>query len=1094
MARKALAAAHPSRFVGGGRFVPWLVLVAVSCADGDGGRAFQEPCTAHGECKSALCLGGRCGDPEGDPDRDGLTNRQELALGLDPMNPDTDGDQIPDGVEVGPDPTRPIDTDGDGRIDALESNIADADGDCVPDAFDPRDDVPDASPEEVARYGCARQGVCGAAPESIVAECIDGVALCDYGAVPGYRPSPEDWCDGLDNDCDGQTDEGFALDGIPLGLSCMGSGTCGAGVVECDVDPTRTRCSSNPGGTQDASQHERCNGLDDDCDGEPDNGLHLGGVPLGESCEGRGACGSGVVECDEEGGLRCSTEPGGSHDESVPEVCSGQDDDCDGLTDEDVTWPADRDPCRTPMGVCAAHPDRVITRCRDGKAWCDLTQVPGYSGDEEALCDGLDDDCDGLTDESPAFAYRDPVLGRRDIGQSCGSGPCKGGVVVCGADRLSGTCSSLVQAVEETCNGVDDDCNGLVDDGMVKDFLGGDLAFVAGEPGVRAGAAMVAVPVGSSSSLYVFGGASIMDGTGSVLSAHSDFWRFEGTSRRFVPMPSEGPGPRFGATLVHDGAGGRLILVGGQFPSESEPASLWAFPFDQNRWVELPNRLVQTGTVAAGMSPDGEELWLLRMDSTKALAERVRVGMAPATSTVETLTIPGRRATAVASDGAGGFLIFGGQDAAGRPTAELFRVSASGEAEVVSLFPPPPRRAGHAMAALPDGSWLVVGGTGADGLMASDVLRLQVTGESGTLTKAASLPLNAALLWPSLVGAQDGAYVFAGLGADGRGHRQVLRFDAQTGQWMSMLLARLPAGRADGGLVAFPERRVAVLFGGWTRDLMGKRALTDLWSWSVDDLTFQPVTIDPGTAPAWIQGAVAVDEASSEAYLHGGLDAPPGELGGVSNRFVRLRAVPPGFQDLGAGPGARFAHSMTWTPDGLLLYGGHDGDAVLGDLWRWTSEAGWVRLPVESRPSQGHGAFWDASKERLIVVGGMPSGGIATWQEGAATWQILSDRLDAMELQVFPDHDSGSCLVLPSGAAGGVLHFEQWEVSALPGLPDWPSVQGAYDRTGRRFLGFGGLDGAGNTRPRAWTLSQSCAGIPSSSAAINAFRASSAVP
>ena len=39
-------------------------------------------------------------DPNGDPDRDGLTNAQEIARGTDPLNPDTDGDGFPDYMEV----------------------------------------------------------------------------------------------------------------------------------------------------------------------------------------------------------------------------------------------------------------------------------------------------------------------------------------------------------------------------------------------------------------------------------------------------------------------------------------------------------------------------------------------------------------------------------------------------------------------------------------------------------------------------------------------------------------------------------------------------------------------------------------------------------------------------------------------------------------------------------------------------------------------------------------------------------------------------------------------------------------------------------
>ena len=48
-------------------------------------------------------------DPNADPDKDGLTNAQEIVAGTDPLNGDTDGDGYPDGLEVtlGSDPRDP---------------------------------------------------------------------------------------------------------------------------------------------------------------------------------------------------------------------------------------------------------------------------------------------------------------------------------------------------------------------------------------------------------------------------------------------------------------------------------------------------------------------------------------------------------------------------------------------------------------------------------------------------------------------------------------------------------------------------------------------------------------------------------------------------------------------------------------------------------------------------------------------------------------------------------------------------------------------------------------------------------------------------
>ncbi len=77
--------------------------------------------------------------PACDADNDGLTNAQEQTIGTNPTNADTDGDGVVDGDEVGDDFAHPIDTDNDGKIDALESSTRDHDNDGTDDEHDPND-------------------------------------------------------------------------------------------------------------------------------------------------------------------------------------------------------------------------------------------------------------------------------------------------------------------------------------------------------------------------------------------------------------------------------------------------------------------------------------------------------------------------------------------------------------------------------------------------------------------------------------------------------------------------------------------------------------------------------------------------------------------------------------------------------------------------------------------------------------------------------------------------------------------------------------------------------------------------------------------
>ena len=60
-------------------------------------------------------------DSDADSDSDGITNRKEIDIGTNPLNPDTDGDGVSDGEElkIGTDPLK-YDTDGDGIGDGDE--------------------------------------------------------------------------------------------------------------------------------------------------------------------------------------------------------------------------------------------------------------------------------------------------------------------------------------------------------------------------------------------------------------------------------------------------------------------------------------------------------------------------------------------------------------------------------------------------------------------------------------------------------------------------------------------------------------------------------------------------------------------------------------------------------------------------------------------------------------------------------------------------------------------------------------------------------------------------------------------------------------
>ncbi|RJO63252.1 MAG: hypothetical protein C4523_21030 [Myxococcales bacterium] len=245
-----------------------------------------------------------------------------------------------------------------------------------------------------------------------------------------------DLCDGMDNDQNGATDEGFSL-----GASCDGLGQCSAGVVEC-ATPFTTRCSTDHDGSQYVGPaiERYCDGRDDDCDGRTDEDFHLGAP-----CLGRGSCKTGTLIC-KSNAAACSTDGGTAE----PEFCDDIDNDCDGYTDETFTV---GQVCQAP-GNCGAGvfecKNAAAVRCSTGWGGSD------WQGEFER-CDGEDNDCDGEIDEN----FYDGRLCR-------GPGECGEGDWEC-ADEFSAVCSTMpggseAEADEELVNGFDDDCNGFVDE------------------------------------------------------------------------------------------------------------------------------------------------------------------------------------------------------------------------------------------------------------------------------------------------------------------------------------------------------------------------------------------------------------------------------------------------------------------------------------------------------------------------------------------------------------------------------------------------------------------------------------------------------
>jgi Putative metal-binding motif len=353
-----------------------------------------------------------------------------------------------------------VDNDCDDTVDEGVSTpyYRDSDGDGFGDAA-------------VAKDACEK-------PEGYVPNAND----CDDTSGQAY-PGNVEICDSIDNDCDGETDEDVAgtyyadsdLDGYGDATTATTACSQPSGYTTDDTDCDDTTARSFPGNL------EVCDEIDNDCDGVVDEGVQttyyadLDNDSYGDSTLSQEACSkptgysTTAGDCDDRA---ATTYPGAT------EYCDGDDNNCDGSTDEDTavdveTWYRDADTdgygdlsstdldCYQPTGFVADSTD-----CNDG--------VSSVNPGADEYCDDVDNDCDGTIDEDDAVDvltwYRDADSDTYGTSATTDTDCDQPSGYVASSTDCDDAYALTYPGADELCDGRDNDCDGDIDEaGTVSD-------------------------------------------------------------------------------------------------------------------------------------------------------------------------------------------------------------------------------------------------------------------------------------------------------------------------------------------------------------------------------------------------------------------------------------------------------------------------------------------------------------------------------------------------------------------------------------------------------------------------------------------------
>ncbi len=363
-----------------------------------------------------------------------------------------------------------------GQIDCIDSNSLVNPGAAeVCDAGN-IDENCDGTANPVSLCACSGAATRGCDLAGLSGPCAAGTQTCSSGSWGSCSIQPiTETCNGVDDDCDGTTDELLRVTCYPdldndgyAALAAVSSQQCpdtarpsvggcptsytnrapGVGTTDClDTNPARSPVAS-----------ETCNTVDDDCDGAIDEGVQLPFYPDADSDLYGSSTATATMACVAPAGyvsnsLDCNdtqnaVRPGAT------EFCDGVDNNCNGTADEGASVQCYPGVPNTTF-TCTAGACQVGA-CNAGYSNCDAVTANGCERLLQVFYLDADGDGWGSTTAPSAPSCNPPV------GYVAASGDCNDANTAAGRAQNPGAF--------EICDLLDNDCDSLTDEGVQRAF------------------------------------------------------------------------------------------------------------------------------------------------------------------------------------------------------------------------------------------------------------------------------------------------------------------------------------------------------------------------------------------------------------------------------------------------------------------------------------------------------------------------------------------------------------------------------------------------------------------------------------------------